>query len=79
MIFLGETFFEEKGFPEPFPKTFSNKKIYKESADLEYLTAVKIMDGSVFRICTFFVCIIVQKFLKVGFGEETFLKKFPPR
>jgi len=21
--FLGETFFKEKGFPEPFPKTFS--------------------------------------------------------
>jgi len=22
MIFLGKTFFKEKGFPEPFPKTF---------------------------------------------------------
>jgi len=26
VIFLGETFFEEKGFPEPLPKTFSNRE-----------------------------------------------------
>jgi len=25
-MFLGKTFFEEKGFPEPFPKTFSDWK-----------------------------------------------------
>jgi len=23
MLFLGKTFFKEKGFPEPFPKTFN--------------------------------------------------------
>ena len=23
MEFIGKTFFKEKGFPEPFPKTFS--------------------------------------------------------
>jgi len=26
IMFLGETFFEEKGFPEPLPKTFRLKK-----------------------------------------------------
>jgi len=26
MIFLGETFFQEKGFPEPFPKTFLKRE-----------------------------------------------------
>ncbi len=25
MKFLGKTFFKEKGFPKPFPKTFSIK------------------------------------------------------
>ena len=30
MNFFGETFFEEKGFPEPFPKTFSDKRIFYE-------------------------------------------------
>jgi len=40
MKFLGKTFFKEKGFPEPFPKTFLYKKgelIYSISIDY-YIT-----------------------------------------
>ena len=33
IMFLGETFFEEKGFPEPLPKTFRLKKRTRYSAD----------------------------------------------
>ena len=34
VFFLGETFFKEKGFPEPLPKTFSDKYIYKVQCKL---------------------------------------------
>ena len=60
MKFFGKTFFEEKGFPEPFPKTFSDWE-----QDMVFANFQSDLH------CTLLIY-SYKSFLKMGFGEETF-------
>jgi len=47
MEFFGENLFKEKVFPEPLSKTFSDKRTYKESADLKKQTGCELYSNYV--------------------------------
>ena len=79
MNFLGETFLE-KSFPQTPFKKLSNKKERQRECRFEETKFLWVIQ----TFCSFKSALSLSysfagKFLKVGFGEETFFKKFPPR
>jgi len=64
MFFPGETFFKEKGFPEPLPKTFSKNVLTK------FLQTF-------YKSAPYFILSFSGKFLGWGLGKPFSQKGFP--